>query len=59
MIEKASQEKSELNDYHRRRNKIALKNVEEMSKEPYTLEQMREQAMMVKHSSPDEKDKDK
>ena len=43
--------KSTLNDYHQKRNKVALEGAEQMSKQPYSLEQMREQAMSVKKLS--------
>lgn len=36
-----------LNDYHIERSKIALKAVEEMSKYPSSLEEMREQTRRV------------
>jgi benzoyl-CoA reductase/2-hydroxyglutaryl-CoA dehydratase subunit BcrC/BadD/HgdB len=47
MKNKTLNESSKLNDYHQKRNEHAIKVVEEMSKEPYTLEQMREQAMIL------------
>lgn len=37
-----------LNDYHKLKSKVACLAVEEMSKQTYTAEQMREQAYMVK-----------
>lgn len=38
-----------LNEYHKEKSKAACLAVEEMSKQTYTSEQMREQAMWLKH----------
>lgn len=43
MQNKSSKEKSKLNDYHQKRNKVACKEVEEMLKQPLSLDQAKEQ----------------
>jgi len=43
MQNKSSEVKSTLNDYHQKRNKAALEAVEQMSKQPCSLEDMRSQ----------------
>jgi hypothetical protein len=45
-----SNQKSTLNEYHRKRNIEAQREVEEMSKVPYTIEQMREQQKRLDNS---------
>jgi benzoyl-CoA reductase/2-hydroxyglutaryl-CoA dehydratase subunit BcrC/BadD/HgdB len=57
MKNKASKESSKLNDYHQKRNEHALKVVEEMSKEPYTLEQMRDQVIQLSSQVNEDNDK--
>jgi len=47
MKKKASKEPELLNDYHRKRNEVACKAVEEMMKQPLSLEQAKEQTNMV------------
>lgn len=42
-----NKEKSTLTDYHRKRNKIAVKVVEEMSKQPFSAQQLKEQTENV------------
>ena len=44
-----------LNEYHKQRNKAALEAVEEMLKQPASLEQMREQIKRL-HSEPEEEE---
>ena len=43
MKNKVLKEKSKLNDYHQKKNKVALEEVKEMLKHPLSLEQARKQ----------------
>jgi hypothetical protein len=59
MKNKSLKEKSKLNDYHQKKNKVALEAVKQMLKHPLSLEQARKQTesfMRDQNSTRPEKD---